>query len=188
MCLLASLARPVIEFLLTDKWLEAAVYVQIFCFALMFDHICQLNLTLLQVKGRSDLFLKLEIVKKSIAFAILGAAIPLGVRAICISSVVYTQIAIYINTFYTGKLFGVGYLAQCKDFGKYFVFSLIACLPAFLMTFLDICPILIILLGAMTAVALYCAILYIRRDEDFLEMLQLIKDNVYEWIGKTHKR
>ena len=188
MCLLASLARPVIEFLLTDKWLEAAVYVQIFCFDLMFDHICQLNLTLLQVKGRSDLFLKLEIVKKSIAFAILGAAIPLGVRAICISSVVYTQIAIYINTFYTGKLFGVGYLAQCKDFGKYFVFSLIACLPAFLMTFLDICPILIILLGAMTAVALYCAILYIRRDEDFLEMLQLIKDNVYEWIGKTHKR
>ena len=51
MCLLASLARPVIEFLLTDKWLEAAVYVQIFCFALMFDHICQLNLTLLQSRA-----------------------------------------------------------------------------------------------------------------------------------------
>lgn len=189
MCLLASLARPLVEFLLTDKWIEAAVYVQIFCFALMFDHICQLNLNLLQVKGRSDLFLKLEIIKKSIAFAILCAAIPLGVKAICISSVVYTQIAVYINTYYTGKLFGLGYLAQIRDFGKYLIFSLVACSPAFLLTYSSMSPFVIMLLGSIIAVIAYCGILCICKDKDFYELLHLIKQKLYyDRFGKTHKR
>ncbi|MGM9737338.1 MAG: lipopolysaccharide biosynthesis protein [Candidatus Cryptobacteroides sp.] len=189
MCLLASLARPLVEFLLTDKWIEAAVYVQIFCFALMFDHICQLNLNLLQVKGRSDLFLKLEIIKKSIAFAILCAAIPLGVKAICISSVVYTQIAVYINTYYTGKLFGLGYLSQIGDFGKYLVFSLVACSPAFLMTYSAMSPFVIMLLGSILAVIVYYGILCICKDKDFYELLHLIKQKLYyDWLGKAHKK
>ena len=188
MCLLASLASPLVEFLLTDKWLESAIFVQIFCFALMFDHICQLNLTLLQVKGRSDLFLKLEVIKKSIAFAILCAAIPFGVKAICITSVFYTQIAVYINTYFTGKLFGLGYLAQLKDFGKYFIISLVACLPAFLISFSEMSPILILLLGSILAVFTYCCILGLGKDRDFYELLQLIKEKVYyEWLGKAHK-
>ena len=174
-------------FLLTEKWLESAMYIQIFCFALMFDHICQLNLTLLQIKGRSDLFLKLEVIKKSIAFAILCAAIPFGVKAICISSVVYTQIAVYINTYYTGKLFGLGYLAQLKDFGKYFVISLLACFPTFLISYSAMTPIAILLLGSISAVFAYCCILVLGRDKDFFELFQLIKDKVYdEWLGKAH--
>lgn len=186
MCLLASLSKPVVEFLLTDKWIEAAVYVQIFCFALMFDHICQLNLNLLQVKGRSDLFLKLEIIKKSIAFAILCAAIPFGVKAICISSVVYTQIAVYINTYYTGKLFGLGYFAQIRDYGKYLVSSLVSCIPAFLMTYSTMNSLVIILLGSVTAVFVYCGILFTRRDQDFYELLNLIKQKMNnDRIGKA---
>ena len=175
-------------FLLTDKWLESVTYIQIFCFALMFDHICQLNLTLLQVKGRSDLFLKLEIIKKSIAFAILCAAIPFGVKAICISSVVYTQIAVYINTYYTGKLFGLGYLAQLKDFGKYLFVSLVACFPAFLISFSAMSPIVILLIGSIGAVLSYCFILGLGKDKVFFELLQLVKDKLYYGrLGKAHK-
>lgn len=165
---MTSMAKPIVLFLLTDKWIESVIFIQIFCLALMFDHLCQLNLNLLQVKGRSDLFLKLEIVKKSISFLILICAIPLGVKAICLSSVIYTQIAIIINTYYTGKLFGLGYFAQLKDYFKYLSFSFVACIPSFLLSLLTVNPILSLFAGGTVSCCLYYLLL--RKDELFIEI------------------
>lgn len=128
--LMAVLAKPLILLLLTSKWTGAIIFLQVFVFAIMFDPICRLNLNLLQVKGRSDLFLRLEVFKKIIAVLILFAAIPFGVLAICISKVIYTQIAVAANTYYTGKYFGLGYWQQWKDFLPYIGYSLISCIPA----------------------------------------------------------
>lgn len=178
MTLLAALARPLVLFLLTDKWIEAVVFIQIFCFALMFDHICQLNLNILQVKGRSDLFLKLEIIKKSISFAMLILAIPLGVKAICISSVIYTQIAVYINTYYTGKLFGLGYVTQLNDYMKFLFCAVVACVPSFLLTFSSMPSFVILVIGSIVSVTLY--ILLIRKDEYYRE----IKEMAFNFIRK----
>lgn len=168
MCLLVALAKPLVIFLLTEKWLNAILLLQILCFAYMFDHICSINLNLLQVKGRSDLFLKLEIIKKTISIVILIISIPFGVVAICISRVIYTQIAVYINTYYTGKLFNVGYFTQVKDFINYFVFSIIACIPAFILTFFIENNILLIIIGGLTSISIYFALLYLRRDVIFM--------------------
>lgn len=171
MTLLAALAKPLVIFLLTDKWIDAALFLQIFCFALMFDHICQLNLNLLQVKGRSDLFLRLEIIKKSISLTMLIIAIPMGVKAICISSVIYTQIAVYINTYYTGKLFGLGYLAQLKDYLKYLFGSLSACIPSFLLTFTSMPSIVILSLGSIVSAVIY--FLLMRKDDYFIDIKEM---------------
>ena len=113
--------------LLGEKWAEATIYLQIFCFAYMFDHICSINLNLLYIKGRSDLVLKLEVIKKSIAFIILIVSIKYGVIWICASKILYTQIAVLINTYYTGKLFHLGYLQQIRDFGPFLLLSLLVC-------------------------------------------------------------
>ena len=72
----------------------------------MFDHIYPLNLNILYVKGYSNVVLRLEIIKKAISMII--AAVPFGVLAICIARALYTQIAVVINTYYTGKLFDLG--------------------------------------------------------------------------------
>lgn len=173
MTLLAALAKPLICLLLTDKWADAAIYCQLFCFALMFDHICQLNLNLLQVKGRSDLFLKLEIIKKLIAFAILCAAIPFGVKAICVSSILYTQIAIFINAYYTGKYFGLGYLIQISDYSKYFLIALFSCFPSYLLSISSLGSISVIFLGVVISSTLYWFCL--KKDNAFREMLESAK-------------
>lgn len=166
--LMAALAKPLILGLLTDKWAGAIIFVQIFAFAIVFDPICSLNLNLLQVKGRSDLFLRLEIIKKTIAVLILLAAIPFGVVVICISKVIYTQVAVALNTYYTGKLFGLGYWQQWKDFSPYFGYSLVACLPSLALSYL--CPwhFVSLIVGAISAVAIYIWILKTRRDEVFM--------------------
>lgn len=156
MCLLIALAKPLILVLLSEKWTNSIIYLQVFCFAYMFDHICQLNLNILYVKGRSDLVLKLEVIKKTISISMIVAAIPFGILAICISRALYTQIAVIINTYYTGKLFGFGYLDQFRDFGKYFIYSIIAVIPAFIISFYSLNSILIIIFGASIASLTYC--------------------------------
>lgn len=181
--LLASLAKPLILFLLTDKWSDAVIFLQIFCFAFMFEHISKLNLNLLQVKGRSDLYLRLEIIKKIIAFSILAISIPLGVLVICISKVINGQIALFINTYYTGKLFNLGYIKQFADFFKYFIFSLLACFPTYLMTFYSFSPLLLLIMGTIISIVIYSFLL--RKDSNFLEIINLIKQKVYKLYHKN---
>ena len=172
MFLMAALAEPLILTLLTDKWQESVIFLQVFCFAYMFDHICQLNLNILYVKGRSDLVLRLEVIKKTISISMIVAAIPFGVLAICIARALYTQIAVIINTYYTGKLFGLGYFAQVKDFIKYFFFSFLAVLPAFILSFTTLPLIAVLVVGGSSACIIYWILLH--RNSDFTELLDLV--------------
>lgn len=173
MFLLAALAKPLIVTLLTDKWLNAVVYLQVFCFAYMFDHLCSLNLNILYVKGYSNLVLRLEIIKKTISLSMIIAAISKGPLAICITNALYTQIAVIINTYYTGKLFGLGYLKQVKDFMKYLIFSLISVLPAYVITYTDAHSIIQLLIGGVLSFAIYY--LFVRKDKLFGELISMVK-------------
>lgn len=176
MFLLAALAKPFILTLLTDKWANSIIYLQVFCFAWMFDHLCVLNLNILYVKGRSDLVLRLEVIKKTISISMIIAAIPFGVLAICISRAIYTQIAVIINTYYTGKLYGLGYFDQVRDFSKYLVSSILAVLPAYLLTFTNLHNIAILAIGGISACAIYWVLL--RKDSNFKEVLSLVKERI----------
>lgn len=176
MFLLAALAKPLIVTLLTDKWLDAVIYLQIFCFAYMFDHICALNLNILYVKGYSNLVLKLEVIKKTISISMILAAVPFGVMAICIARALYTQIAVVINTYYTGKLFGLGYVKQVKDFSKYLIYSIIAVIPAFLITLINVHNVVQLIAGCAFACLIYYMLLH--NDAYLKELIALIKKSV----------
>ena len=170
---LASVSSPLVTMLLTEKWAKASIFLQIFCFDYMFDHICRINLNLLQVKGRSDLYLRLEIIKKIISTLLLIVSIPFGVIYICLSKVLYTQIAIVINTHFTGKVFGLGYYSQFRDYMKYFIISLISCVPAFFISTLNLLPIYKILLSVLVSFPLYYGLL--RKDDIMTELLLILK-------------
>ena len=175
-CLLASQARPVILMLFTEKWEMSIVYLQIFSFSIMFDHINTINLVLLQVKGRSDLFLRLEILKKTISIIILLSSIPFGVIGICVSKVIYTQIAIMFNTYYTGKLFGLGYFKQIKDFAPYMLTAVVACIPSYLISIAELDNIPSLLLGTITSIPIY--LLIMKKSEAFVEFKSLLFSNI----------
>lgn len=171
--LIIALAKPIILVILSAKWVEAIIYLQLFCVAEMFNHVTRLNLVLLQVKGRSDLFLRLEIIKKTISLSMLLCAAPFGIIAICISQILYSQLAMYINTYYTKKLFGLSYLMQVKDFSKYLIFAVVACVPAYLMVVFDVPSLLSIIFGSVIALALYTKVL-LWNDSIFKEMRSVI--------------
>lgn len=112
---LAALADPLIIVLLKPKWAFAATLLQILCLSMMWYPIHAINLNLLQVKGRSDLFLRLEVIKKVFGVATMLITIPWGLIPICVGQVVNSLIALVINTHYTGKLIGVGFFRQMRD-------------------------------------------------------------------------
>lgn len=112
---MAAVADPLIRIILTDKWAGTIPLLQILCFSLMWYPIHAINLNLLQVKGRSDLFLKLEIYKKIIGVGILCITIPLGLIAMCIGQVISSILCLALNTHYTGLLIHLGFLRQMKD-------------------------------------------------------------------------
>lgn len=122
---LAAVAFPMIRLILTPKWEGCSLYLQIICFALMWYPIHAINLNLLQVKGRSDLFLRLEIIKKIVGVCIMCITIPLGITAMCIGMVASSLISLFINTYYTGKLINIGCLKQMRDLTPIFINSLI---------------------------------------------------------------
>jgi O-antigen/teichoic acid export membrane protein len=81
----------------------------------MFYPIHAINLNLLQVKGRSDLFLRLEIIKKALTTVVLFATAPFGVLVMCYGIIFTSFSALIINTYYTGKLINVGFFKQITD-------------------------------------------------------------------------
>ena len=112
---MAALAHPLVISLVTDKWAQCVPYLQIICFSSMWYPVHAINLNLLQVKGRSDLFLRLEIIKKAIITIAIFICVPFGIMGICVGSVCTSIICLVINTYYTGKLIHVGFLRQMMD-------------------------------------------------------------------------
>ena len=91
---------------------------------MMWYPIHSINLNLLQVKGRSDLSLKLEIWKKCIGVAILCITVPMGLLAMCVGNVVLSLISLVINAYYTEKLIDVGFFRQMRDLLPALAYSL----------------------------------------------------------------
>ena len=112
---MAALAHPLVLALVTDKWAQCVPYLQIICLSSMWYPVHAINLNLLQVKGRSDLFLRLEIIKKAIITVVVFISVPFGIMGICYGAVFTSLACLAINTYYTGKLIHVGFVRQMLD-------------------------------------------------------------------------
>ena len=122
---LASLSDPLIRVLLTDKWIDVVWMLQLLCFAGMLYPVHALNLTLLQAIGRSDLFLRLEIIKKVMATVIVIISLSFGIKGLLIGIIIFSYLALVINLYYTKKVISYGFFQQMKDILPIFTLSII---------------------------------------------------------------
>lgn len=112
---LSSVAKPLVNLMLGSQWEFCGQLLQIICFSMMWFPIHAINLNLLQVKGRSDLFLRLEIIKKLLGVSVLCITAPFGLIVMCYGQIFNSLVALIINTYYTGKLIHVGFFKQMRD-------------------------------------------------------------------------
>ncbi|MBQ8628674.1 MAG: lipopolysaccharide biosynthesis protein [Prevotella sp.] len=125
MVLLSAIAHPLVIVMITDKWVPCVVLLQIMCYSMMWYPIHALNLNLLMVKGRTDLFFRLEVIKKIWGLLILILSLPHGIIVLCCGNVISSLGSLIINTYYTGKLINLGFVQQMKDFFHILVLCLI---------------------------------------------------------------
>lgn len=137
MMLLGALAKPFIVLLVTEKWIGAVLLLQLLCFSMMWYPIHAINLNLLQVKGRTDLFLKLEVWKKCLGLTVMSCTLPFGLVYFVAAGIASSFISLFINTYYTGKLIHVGFRMQMRDllptYGlSVFTFAVVFCMNHFI--------------------------------------------------------
>ena len=114
---LAGVSTPLVRLLLTEKWLPCVPFLIIFCIAYMFYPIHTANLNAIKAIGRSDLFLKLEIIKKIVGFAALFATMWISVMAMAYSMLFISVASQIINSWPNKRLLNYSYLEQLKDIG-----------------------------------------------------------------------
>lgn len=148
-------AKPLISLLLTDKWLLCVPYMRIFCITYMLYPIQTANLNAILANGRSDIFLKLEILKKIIGITFLLISMKINVMAIAYSLVITTIISTIINALPNKKLLNYGYREQIRDILPALLLSLFMGGVVLLWTFMDMNNILILICQVITGAVIY---------------------------------
>ena len=135
---LAAVAKPLIIILIGEKWLPAVSFLQIICFSGMLYPLHAINLNILQVNGRSDLFLKLEIIKKTIAVFPILIGIFYGIEYMLWGSVLTSFIAYFLNSYYSADLIRYSTIEQIRDVLPVFTVSFTIAAVMWLFSLLDI--------------------------------------------------
>lgn len=164
-CLFA-LAEPLVVATIGEKWLGCVPMLQVLCIGYCLFPMTNINLTLLNVKGRTDLVLKLEIIKKAVAVSLVFVAIPFGVFWMCVAKATYDILSCVFNCYYTGKLLGYGLIRQIIDIMPIVLRSLVVLVAVKCLTvFVPLSPILQLFCGAITGVAAFVLIGIATHDE-----------------------
>lgn len=174
--LAAAMADSWIRLLSGPQWGQAVPYAQIICFSYALYHIQVINLNLLQVKGRSDLFLRLEIIKKAYGCIIMAITIPMGVMAICYGALFSSTVSVFINSYYSKELIGMSIWQQLRDYLPLSLLA-IACtwIPGSMAEMLPYHYIVKLAIGGLSSLLLYYGILRIREDATLLQLLGLLQ-------------
>ena len=175
MCGLAAVVHPLIRLILGEKWLYTATLLIPLCFSLMWYPVHAINLDLLKVKGRSDLFLKLEIIKKCIGITVLGLSIPFGLLFMCWMLIVSSLTALVINTYYTSKLIHVNFFIQMLDILPSFLCSFFVFVVAYVTTKLVPTDLLQLLCATIVGMLTFVGISYCFKFKEITYLKSLIK-------------
>jgi O-antigen/teichoic acid export membrane protein len=175
---LAALSDPLIRLLLGEKWEGVIILLQILCFSYIWDPFNSCNMNLLQLKGYSALYLKLEIIKKVLGLAVLVATLPFGIKAMCVGKVFLSLISLPLNTHYAGKLYNYGLLPQLKDLIPLFLHALM--MGAIILTAVYFVPILWLklVIGFIVGVVYYISVAIFFKMPEYLEIFELIQNFV----------
>jgi teichuronic acid exporter len=112
---MAAVAEPMLLTLIGEQWQPSVIYLQLLCFVGMLYPLHAINLNMLNVQGRSDLFLRLEIIKKVLAIPVILAVIFFGIKMMIVAMIVHSIVAYYLNSYWSGKLIGYSPWQQIKD-------------------------------------------------------------------------
>ena len=177
---LCGCSRPVVSLLLTDKWIECVPLMRIICFSLLCNGLITINLNLLYVKGRSDLLLRMEIIKKIIMFLVMFGSMFISLKAMCYSLILNSWIDLYFSSHYTKKILDYSLAQQLKAVLPYFLASMVVLAEAFTLSHYILNPIAAILISLVACPVSYWMIVRSANLYAYQEALTLIREKHWQ--------
>ena len=171
---LAAIAEPMVRVLIGDKWLPSVPYLQIICFSGMLYPLHALNLNMLQVKGRSDVYLILEIVKKTIAVGPLLLGIFINIYWMLIGSVFTGFIAYYLNGHYSGREISYPCREQVRDIMPTFLISMAMAATVYAMSFLEISVFIVFPLQLIVGFGMMIGMYELFKLDEYKELKKIV--------------
>lgn len=173
---MAAIAKNLVLILLTEKWLPCVPFLQLSCLYFAIWPIHTANLTAINAMGRSDLYLKLEIIKQSIGVFVLFATLKINLLAIVIGRVLFGFSAAFINAYPNKKLLNYSYFEQFSDIFPLLLISLVMAVGVYFLNFLHLPAIIVLLIQIVTGVLIYIFLSKLFRIEAFGYLIQTLNE------------
>lgn len=172
---LAAVASPIVEILLTSKWSGCVIFMQIMCFVYALYPINTANLQAIKALGKSNYYLKMEIIKKIIGIITLLITIRFGITIMVLAQALVALISTFINIYPNNKLLNYSYCEQIKDIGPTFIIALIMGLAVYSLNILNINVYLLLITQILFGAIIYITLVVIFKLESYTYLLNTIK-------------
>ena len=173
---LAFTATSIVSLVLTDKWLPCVPFLRIFCFVYVFFPIHTANLNAIKAMGRSDLFLKLEVIKKVIGLIVLVCTMWFGVEAMTYSLLVTNVISQIINAYPNRQLLGYSYIDQIKDILPSIAMALFMGFCILAVELLNLGAIATLMTQIVLGIIIYIWLSIIFKVDSFYYLMDMVKE------------
>ena len=177
---MGAVAEPLIYCLIGPKWHEAATYLPLICLNMSLYPLHAINLNMLQVQGRSDIFLILEIIKKILAIGPLCLGIFVSVYWMLIGSLFFSVIVFFLNSFFSGRMLGYSSWRQLCDVAPSYGVAIAMALSVFFLKYLPLSFWLILPIQIVVGTSCFFLICESFKMPEYLEVKSIAK----EYVGK----
>lgn len=175
MFFLGAISEPLLYCLIGPKWYEAATYLPLICITGSFYPLHAINLNMLQVQGRSDLFLGLEIVKKIIGIIPLSICFMYGVMPMLYVSVITSIICYFLNSYFPGKLLGYSSWMQIRDIAPSYGLAIFVALIVFFLKYLPISYYIVLPIQIIVGSVVLICVCQKTKMEEYVELKRIVE-------------
>ena len=175
---MGAVAEPLIYCLIGPQWHEAATYLPLICISLSLYPLHAINLNMLQVQGRSDLFLILEIIKKAIAIGPICLGIFVGIQWMLVGSIVTGFVSFFLNSYYTGKKLQYSLWMQLRDVAPSYAVAFTIALAVYFLKFLPISYFIILPIQILVGIVVGFIVCELFKLSEYTDLKHIIQDKV----------
>lgn len=175
MFFLGAISEPLLYCLIGSKWHEAATYLPLICITGSFYPLHAINLNMLQVQGRGDLFLGLEIIKKIIGIIPLSVCFLYGIMPMLYVSVMTSIICYFLNSYFPGKLLGYSSWMQIRDIAPSYGLAILVALIVFILKYLPISYWIILPLQIILGCVILLCVCQRTKMDEYVELTKMVE-------------
>ncbi len=185
---LGAISEPLLYCLIGPKWYEAATYLPLICINGSFYPLHAINLNMLQVQGRSDLFLWLEVLKKILAVFPLSIGAFVGIIPMLYANILAGVIAYFLNSYYSGIFIGYSSWMQVKDVAPSYIIAILIAMPIYILKFLPFSNWIILPIQIFGGFFLFIAICHFAKVNEYKEIKGILQPYINKFINRYARK